>query len=275
MPQFQEFFDANDGQIAILDRRFSSYVFAIDRSGIRNWLRQFGEKHLGLGLKLLSSVNYYSPSRLLNESRELHRQLLTYKEMNNNELLNTPTYFVDFSPSSGRSQDEFIPKYRLGSGLRFNRYNKNFIYLRDINKFVDKEGISLVFLTDFIGSGKQVIDTWLDNLWAISDKNEYILLSICGYDSGIRKIQEATEERLTVITNRRYSNEHRVFSPENTLFTKEEKGALINFCNVAGDWPTGFKDTQSYTVFYFRCPKNSIIESLKLSLKYFCSKKNT
>lgn len=262
MPQFDEFFDSHDAQIASLASQFSSYVFHIDRNSIRNWLKQFGENHIELGLKLLSNVQYYSPARILDESRELHRQLLVYKAMTNEELLNIPTYFVDYSPSSGRSQDEFIPKYRLGSGLRFDRYDGNFIYLRDINKFVNKKGVCLVFLTDFIGSGKQVTDTWLDSLWAISDKNEHILLAICGYDSGIRRIEEATEDRLTIITNRRYSNEHRIFSDENTNFTNEEKEALRQFCNLADDHPTGFQGTQSTTVFYFRCP-NSVISILR------------
>jgi len=260
MPQFQEFFDRHEPEITNFETRFNSYVFPIDRSRIRNWLRQFGENHLGLGLKLLNNVDYYSPSRLLNESRELHQQLLAYKQKNNDELVNIPTYFVDFSPSSGRSQDEFIPKFRLGSRLRFNRYDKNFIYLRDINKFVAKKGkgVSLVFLTDFIGSGKQVQDTWSNILWAISDKNDHILLAICGYDSGIRRIEESTEDRLTIITNRRYGDEHRVFSSANTIFTNEEKTILRDLCNSAGDFPTGFRDTQATTVFYFRCPNSSI-----------------
>jgi len=258
MSQFQQFFDEHETPIADFELKFNSYVFPIDRSNIRNWLRRFGENHLELGLKLLNNVDYYSPSRLLNESRELHQQLLAYKQMNNDELLNIPTYFVDFSPSSGRSQDEFIPKYRLGSGLRYNRYNKHFIYLRDIKRFVEKEGVSLVFLTDFIGSGKQVKDTWLDNLWTISDKNEHILLAICGYDSGIRKIEDATEDKLTIITNRRYGNVQRVFSDENTIFTAEEKTVLRSLCNVADDFPTGFRDAQSTTVFYFRCPNSAI-----------------
>ena len=265
MSQFQDFFDRHEDEISDFESRFNSYVFPIDRSKIRNWLRQFGENHLGLGLKLLNNVDYYSPSRILRESRELHQQLLAYQEMNNDELLNIPTYFVDSSPTSGRSQDEFIPKYRLGAGLRYDTYNENFIYLRDINNFVDKEGISLVFLTDFIGSGKQMADVWLDNLWAISDKNEHILLAVSGYDSGIRKIGRISEDRLTIITNRRYGDDHKAFSPANTVFTDEEKTILRSLCDSAGDRPTGFRDTQATTVFYFRCP-NSTISILRTGL---------
>ena len=258
MPRYQDFFDEHCQEISELERRFGSYVFPIDSSRIRNWLRQFGEENLGLGLKLLKCVDYYSPSRLLTESRELHAQLLAYKQLDNPLLLEIPTYFVDFSPSSGRSQDDFIPKYRLGAGLRHNRYNKNFLYLRDVNQFFDKEGITIVFLTDFIGTGKQVLDTWEEILWAISDKNEHILLAMCGYDSGIAKVQEATEDKLTIITNRRYGNEHRVFSPQNTTFLATEKEILMQLCNRAGEEPTGFRDTQSTTVFYFRCPNSTI-----------------
>jgi len=258
MPRLQELFDAHSDTINELERKFSGYVFSIDRSAIRNWLSQFGVSNFGLGLKLLEYVDYYSPSRLVRDSTELHNQLLEYKNTDNDRLVAKPTFFVDFSPTSGKSQDELIPKYRLGSGLRFDRYDKYFIYFRDVVKFIKKKNVTLIFLTDFIGSGKEVIGNWLDIVWSISDFNEHILLALCGYDSAIRKIEDATEDKLTVITNRRYSEANRFFSSENALFTREAKEILSRFCNQAGERPTGFRDTQATTVFYFRCPNSTI-----------------
>jgi hypothetical protein len=256
--QFQDFFDKYEPQITSMAIKFGSYVFPIEASHIRNWLRQFGEDNLELGLKLLNNVDYFSPSRLINESRELHNQLLAYKNINQEDLIEKPIYFVDFSPSSGRSQDDFIPKYRLGSGLRENKYDENFIYLRDVNQFLDKKDITLVFITDFIGSGKQVIDTWKNILWAISPDNEHILLSICGYVRGIQRIEKEYGGQLTVITNRRYGDECRIFSDENSIFSPNEKTVLKSLCDRIDDYPSGFQDTQSITVFYFRCPNNVI-----------------
>jgi hypothetical protein len=230
----------------------------INDGTIRNWLRQFGEENLELGLKLLNYVDFYSPSRILTESIELHNQLKAYKEMENEELLNIPTYFIDLSFSSGRSQDEFIPKYRLASGLRYDSYDKNFLYLRDITQFFDKRDITLVFLTDFIGSGNQVAETWLSNLWAISEKNEHILLAINGFESGIKYIEDITEDKLTIITNKKFNDTHKICSPTNADFIPEEKEIINKLCHEVGDFPLGFKDVQSSIIFYFRCPNSTI-----------------
>lgn len=261
MTQFHDFCDRNEQQISSLARKFGSYVLTIEETQIRNWLKQFGEdniSNLELGLKLLNKVDYFSPPRIVREARELHQTFLEYKNMNIQNLLNKPTYFVDFSLSSGHSQDEFIPKYRFTSELRHVKYDKYFIYLRDIGKFFDKQGIMLVFLTDFIGSGKQVADIWKDNLWAISSENEHILLSICGYRTGVDKIREETGDQLCTLTNRLYGNENRFFADENTSFSPTEKEVLKELCERAGEFPTGYEDTQSTTVFYFRCPNNVI-----------------
>ncbi len=240
-------------------------MFPIEEVQIRNWLRQFGVSNvtnLELGLKLLDRIDYFSPARLVNEARELHRLLLAYKQTDGVRLLTKPTYFVDFSLSSGHSQDELVPKYRLASGLRHTRYDPHFIYLRDMGKFLNKSGvvrgITFVFLTDFIGSGKQVADTWKDILWAISPENEHILLSICAYDSGIKRIQQETEDQICIMTCRAYSDRNRIFSKENTQFTMSEKNILLELCQTAGEYPAGYLDVQSTTVFCFRCPNDSI-----------------
>ena len=252
-------------RITAFARRFNSYVFPIEETQIRNWLRQFGENNvanLELGLKLLDRIDYFSPARLVNESRELHGLLLAYKQTDVERLLNKPTYFVDFSLSSGHSQDELVPKYRLASGLRHTRYDPHFIYLRDIGTFLSKRGvkrgITFVFLTDFIGSGRQVSDTWKDILWAISPENEHILLSICACNSGIEKIRQETGDQICVMTCRTYSDGDRIFANENREFTPSERKLLRELCETADEYPTGYLDVQSKTVFCFRCPNDSI-----------------
>lgn len=265
MTQFTDFCDQNAGRITAFAVKFNSYVFPIDEFQIRNWLKQFGENNvinLELGLKLLDKIDYFSPARLVNEARDLHQLLLAAKQTDVHSLLNKPTYFVNFSLSSGHSQDELTPKYRLGSNLRHIRYDPHFLHLSDINMFLDKDGIkkgiSLVFLTDFIGSGKQASDTWDSILWEISPENEHILLSICGYDSGINKIRQETKDQLCPMTCRTYSNRNRVFANDNMDFTPAEKDILRELCERAGEDPTGFLDVQSSTVFCFRCPNDSI-----------------
>jgi len=261
MTIFSDFCDHNEGTISELARKFSSYVFNVEETHIRNWLKQFGEnntENLRLGLQLLNKTDYFSPRRIINEARDLHNKLLACKDMSIEELLRKPTYFVDFSPSSGHSQDALVAEYRLACDLRHMRYDKHFIYLRDINNFIDKKGITLVFLTDFIGSGKQVCDIWKEILWSISPNNEHFLLSICAYDSGILRIRQETENKLCTITNRRYTNINRVFADENPDFTPEQKGILRALCETAGEYPTGFEDVQSTVVFYFRCPNDAI-----------------
>ena len=264
MPTLQELFDTYDDEITRLERKFSGYVFSVDKNAIRNWLGRFGNSNFQLGLKLLNYVDYYSPSRLVRESTELHNQLLEYEGLDSDQLINKPAFFVDFSPTSGKSQDEFIPKYRLGSRLRFDRYDEHFVYFRDVNQFFEKKGVTLVFITDFIGSGKEVIGNWLDIAWALSDENEHILLALCGYDSAIQAIEDMAEDKLTIITNRRYSEANRIFSPQNTHFTIDEKMILLELCRLAGESPCGFECTQATTVFYFRCP-NSTISILRAS----------
>ena len=258
MSELRELLDTHDEKINELERKFSGYVFNVDKSAIRNWLKLFGAENFSLGLKLLDYVDYYDPSRLVRESIQLHNQLLAYKAFDNDQLISKQMFFIDFSPTSGKSQDEFIPKYRLGSNLRYDRYDKNFIYFRDVPRFMRKKGVILVFLTDFIGSGKEVIGNWFDIVWALSNQNEHILLALCGYDSAIRKIEKITKDRLTIIMNKRYSDTHKIFSPQNTNFTNEEKQKLLDLCKQAGKKPTGFRNTQATTIFYFRCPNSTI-----------------
>src|SRR3989304_7992439 len=121
MTQFTDFCDRNERQISELARKFNSYVFRIEETQIRNWLRRFGEnslENLELGLRLLEKIDYFSPNRIVDEARDLHRKFLACKEMNIEELLRKPTYFVDFSPSSGHSQDALVSEYRLACEMR-------------------------------------------------------------------------------------------------------------------------------------------------------------
>jgi hypothetical protein len=245
------FFATHNAEIDELVQKFRGYWSDIDRYKVIAWIQQFDRDHWELALKLLHKVDYYSPSRVIREFREIHAQLLVTLGRNLNN-----TYFCSLTPP-GKSGDLMLPLYRQASELRHNRYNAMFIHVSDLPQFHDQSGIRFVFVDDFIGTGNTVIKYWENLQGFLTNAQEVCLLVLAAYEEGIEKIEQFSS--LNIITNRRLSVNEKIFSESCTLFTREEKEILKHYCEISGNsWPEGYGECQSTIVFFHRAPNNTI-----------------
>src|SRR5207244_2316997 len=76
------FFAENSQEIRALVTSFSGYATNIDEYTIRDWLSQFDDDHLDLGLKLLKHVKFYKQPRVIRELKVLHQ---TLEQINGNQ----------------------------------------------------------------------------------------------------------------------------------------------------------------------------------------------
>jgi hypothetical protein len=211
---------------------------------------QFKPEHWELGLKLLTSVDYYTQNRVLGGGVQLHTQSLRVLG-HPNEL-----YFASFSASPGRSGDEILPKYRLANHLTGASASRKFITLADLPRFIDDSNAKFVFVDDFVGSGKQAVETWKNIVGLVNPHHEVVLAVHVAFQEGLDYIQRETP--LQVVCNRILTNVNKIFSSANSPFTADEKTALADYCNLAGEFPAGYQNMQANVVFYYRAPNNCI-----------------
>lgn len=247
----EAFLEAHNEEIARLETKFSSYITSIGRNEIRIWLKQFGE-HVDTGLKLLQSLDFYAPRRIIRDFRTAHKQFL--------EIINTSSLDgVTFFPfgRAGKSGSSLIYHYKTANTLSVARCRYHFSEITSLFGEEELEEHKLVFVDDFIGTGNQAIETW-DSLRQIPfpRESQSFLLTLVAFDTAIQRVEENTA--LRVITPRILSEEDRVFSPTNTTFSDAEKSILREHCENVGHWPTGYGDCQTLIVFHYRIPNNAI-----------------
>lgn len=249
----EAFLESHDPEISRLERKFSSYSLAsISKSEIRIWLRQFLEEHLYIGLKLLQSVDFYEPPRIIRDFRTAHEQFLA--TINDQSLQRV--FFFPFG-HAGKSGSALSYHYRTANNISPQKFKYNFTELTTLFEEEADQEYKLVFIDDFIGTGNQAIDTW-ERLREIPfpRNSEVFLLTLVGFDQAIREVSKKTD--LRIITPRLLSDEDRIFSPTNACFDENEKKILKGYCERVGPWSEGFGDSQSLIVFHYRIPDNTI-----------------
>jgi len=245
-----QFLLRHDNRIVDLAQKFNSYGQGIDKISIIKWLGQFEHKHLPIALKLLETVDYYGPARVLYEFKESYKQLV---QLEGPDLSNK--LFASFG-YPGHSGDEMIYKFRLTNQLADKRWNVNFLYLSDIGSYIDRNNLTFVFINDFVGSGKQAVETWENVQGFVSEKHAVYLIVMAAYQEGMKRINEKT--RLRVVANRTLGDESKVFSERNPAFSLSEKTILSGYCQRAGGVTQGYGGIQSLIIFHYRAPNNSI-----------------
>lgn len=224
------------------------------------WLAQFEAPDLEMALKVLENVDYYTHDRIIEGLETLGEALVAKSRSNLEEMV-----FAGFT-TPGKSGDWMISDFRLATGLKPRKYDGNFINLVSLSEYKrseeDESGTPqsriFVFLDDYIGSGDSAIATWgnIQSETNLSDK--YYLATLVATEVGAQKIKDYAPSLEVVCADTKQSSS-KVFHPSNAAFSDAEKTSLRKYCEVAyPKWPTGFKDTQSLTVFCYRCPNNVI-----------------
>jgi hypothetical protein len=96
---------------------------------------------------------------------------------------------------------------------------------------------------------------------------DIFLLTICGYEKGVAKVEAATEELewpLTIWVGDSLGEADRCFGPHSSFFSEEEdRDRAKALCSEFGSRlsprdPLGYRDSQAAICFEYRCPNNSL-----------------
>lgn len=132
-----------------------------------------------------------------------------------------------------------------------------FITPRDIPSLQLKSEDTIIFVDDLSGSGQQVLNGWqtMNELIASDAKAHLILTAVT--DRALRLIAQNT--RLNVIAQYVIPNKGNVFHDSCTFLAKNEKLALLKYCEKADSKvPRGYGDCGLLLVLSHKTPNNSI-----------------
>ncbi len=245
------FFTQNAQNIDSLARTFSGHASVIDVYKIRNWLSQFSDDHLDIGLKLLRNVLYYDYPAIVHELKILHE---TLKQINENRR----TMLLSSLGAVGTSSGALMHAYRLANHLTRDQFDRLFASPSTLTNHSDRDDIMLVFVDDLVGTGNQFIDAWMNLQGVINEENEVYVGVICATEGGIERIERETDGRVNVVCNRTLGEDDKIFSNTNPNFTAQEKGIIRRYCIAAGSEPEGFGNCQLSLIFHYRAPNNVI-----------------
>lgn len=246
----ERFFDDHNNQIISFVTKFNGYSPDIDATAIRNWIRQFDAADWDLALKLLGWVDYYDHEHVCRELQALHQQISTLAGFNIGN-----SYFAPFC-QVGHSGEVIVERYRFANGLKSHSFDNRFIHLSQLNLLYNQEDALFFFMEDFIGTGDSTFKIWEKvSDYVPSDKNLFLLV-ITGHQEAINRIEANLP--LKVLSNRAIHDDTKIFSDLNTLFSRDEKTKIREYCQRAGSEPEGYGKSQSNVVFYYRAPDNII-----------------
>lgn len=251
------FFEQNDDRINEVVRRLGSYQpQTVDRDRLRVWLRQVESQDYDLLLRILETLDFYDLPRLQILLRTLHKTIRTqtisdgFRRMEN----------LVFAPmgETAESGQEIIKRYRDVNRIGSTKAKlAQVVELQQILYEANKAGekLAVVFLDDFIGTGKQVTDYWKQVLSQyIRPTQPMYVGTVVACDIGKEKVEAETPLRVMVV--HRIQNRH-LFEPTDR-FTQEEKNRIRGYCERVGNPPLGIGDLGVMVSFAHGCPNNTL-----------------
>ena len=255
-----QFLTDNHQKIIQLAQKFVSYPAGITQHSIESFLKQFKAKDISLGLKLLRSVDYYDPPRMINLSRDLGNIVFA---LNNNSF--DDVLFCPMSSTSGNSADAIKRLLRMSMtgrsspGLTDDHFLNSVLDLSEEKFTDDTNPKKIVFIDHFIGSGNSIISVWGAIQQWENENYDYYVGTLVGYDDSITYIETETAHHLNVFSVVTVLERSRAFNENNIIFTNEEKEILKKYCENLGLDPNdqyGFMNSQSLIVFSNRISDN-------------------
>jgi hypothetical protein len=252
-----DFFQANDERLDAVVRTFNSYQpRPVDRDGLRAWLRQIDAAHYDLVLRVLEATQFYDIQRIQGLLAQMHRQV---KVQLANDGFRDPENmaFLAFG-RVGESGHEIFTRYR-----NINRLHQTRVLLPmlpDVQQMLyDAENqnrdVALVFLDDFVGTGKQVADYWNDVLSQMIRPTQPLYLAVlAACEEGLNRI--ANETPFQVVPSHIVQPRH--LFPRSDRFTNDEKAIIRAYCDRVGNPAMGIGGLGVMLAFAHGCPNNSI-----------------
>jgi hypothetical protein len=248
----ERFCDANDDETSSFVTRFATYQpRAVTRAGVIRWLGQFTEADYPLAFRLLNAIDFYDLARVQALMRELHRAVT---DLANGHSCRRIMFLPLGRP--GDSGQVMMANYR-----NVNRLDRSRITERvDLPKLVfeaakQKQRLALVFLDDFVGSGRQVCNYWNEMLSQLVGPGPLTILAapVVTHD-GANRIQNNTP---IAVVGAHYVPPAAVLSATDR-FSDGEKNKLKSYCQRAGNMPLGFFDMGLLLAFTHGAPNNTL-----------------
>jgi hypothetical protein len=245
---------SNEKKIHELAGRFGDYqpLRGGSRERLVAWLGQFNAQHRDLAVKLAGKIEYYGTHRITENAVALRG--LVDQEIKAVDVASGDVLYVA-GGRTGESGDEVLRRYRNANQLHSRR--DRFIEVHRLTEAlfaISNPGV--VFLDDFIGTGKQISDYWRDVLCQIvPDYVPLYLAVIAGFRDGIRKVEDSTP--LKVITVHTLDGRHQLLAGANTAFNSAQKTTLKRYCEDWGNHPLGFGDLGALVSFAHGTPNNA------------------
>lgn len=239
----------------------------ISTDEIRSWLNQFDSNiNQRLVFKILQNLHYYSSANIRIKMKEIFSNIKTKKYEGKTRVSNVIVSYLD---AIGKSGVEYA-KYFIdeNSILQKNSTEKNKILEKLNNNSFDY----LVFVDDFMGTGKTIIDFIKELKRDFPDIFDKKIEIIIGVVSGFLYAKEYVEKEfeklqinnIKIVICEPLNESDKCFSDESKIFTNpDDRRNARDICWEKGNYlvsnnPLGFGDCQSIVVFPDTCPNNSL-----------------
>ncbi|WP_295707516.1 hypothetical protein [uncultured Brevundimonas sp.] len=245
---------ASEEQLAAWEDRFRPYRRHPSRDCLISWLKQFDEKHQTIAHRVLDSVILLSEDDIMQGYKGTLDSLPGWSKKSDERV--GRWFFVGMG-DAGESGQAMLRLFREANGLTADRWQNLYVMPRELPALALKAADSIVFVDDFAGSGKQMVNYWpiIEELVA-SEAHCYLALSATT-SRAEAEIRAKTEfdVRAPVILQ----EEDNLFSHACDKFTVEEKLVLEEYGKRASkSQPRGFGDCGLAIVLSHKTPNNSV-----------------
>ena len=249
-----QFCAENQDDIETLAAAFADYqpLTGISVSHIMKWLGQFKMQHRSLALRLAKAVQYYSSVAINSELRSLGQligQAIEQEGIPQNSVFYLP------GGRAGESGQDIARRYRNANNLR-SRTDQFVDMLELPDRLFKSNKPMVVFLDDFVGTGKQMCGYW--DTVVSQYVPEYIpiyLGVVAGFSDGMQRIED--DSPLKVVSVHTLNSRHQLLSAGNVLFNKSEKQTLRGYCEQWANHPHGFGDIAALVSFCHGTPNDA------------------
>ncbi len=223
----------------------------VDQDHVNNWVKQFKSQDKVIPYKILSELRYYSGAVVQTLSDEfIDRVFKRYGNIPND------IYFIPIGGAGSGSQS--IARAIIRSN-KVREENVIDVYELHATKKDELANKILVFLDDFSGSGRTIIEWWENVEPLILPLNATISIGVLVLNyKAIRAINDLKHYLFFI----EYLNEEMdMFSSKSDIFIESEKEILLRYCMSTGcpkNMFRGFDDCGLLIGFQHGCPNNSL-----------------
>lgn len=255
LSELQQFCADNDDAIVELAELLSDYLpisGGVNQTHIIKWLGQFKNDHLSLALKMAKSILYIGNHSIDSQLRTLGIRIRRHIQR---ERINLDNVFYVPVGNVGESGLDIAHRYRNVN--RMHQRSNQFVHLVELpDRLFKQDEKMVVFLDDFIGTGKQVCDYWRDVASQIVP--EYIPMClgvVAAYHDGINRVEDDCPFPVLAVLELGYR--HRLLDAGNQVFTDAERRIFQEYCDEWGNNPLGFGDVGALVSFFHGTPNNA------------------